>query len=81
MRFEDEVEVQLLVSEKRSKSLSYVFRFRKLNTLPLVEVARGSLTVVCVTHHAEGKMSACSIPKNIADLIEVAPAELLGSGK
>ena len=76
--FEDEVEVQLLVSEKRSKSLSYVFRLRKLNASPVVEVARGSLTVVCVTHHTGGKMSACTIPKNIADQIEVAPAALLG---
>lgn len=78
LRFEDEVEVQLLVSEKRSKSLSYIFRFRKLNALPIVEVARGSLTVVCVTHYAGGKMTACSIPKDIADQIEVAPAETRG---
>lgn len=77
VHFEDEVEVQLLVSEKRSKSLSYLFRFRKLNGTPEMEVARGSLTVVCVTHHDGGKMSACSIPKNIADQIEVAPQELL----
>ena len=77
LRFEDEVEVQLLVSEKRSKSLSYVFCFRKINVTPVVEVARGLLTVVCVTHHEGGKMSACSIPKNIADKIEVAPKELL----
>lgn len=77
LHFEDEVEVHLLVSEKRSKSLCYVFRFRKLNTSPILEVARGSLTVVCVTHHGQGKMSACSIPKNIADKIEVAPAERL----
>ncbi len=31
LRFEDEVEIHLLVSEKKSKSLSYVFKFRKLN--------------------------------------------------
>src|SRR5689334_13386265 len=31
LRFEDEVEVHMLVSEKKSKSLSYQFRFRKLN--------------------------------------------------
>lgn len=77
LHFEDEVEVQLLVSEKRSKSLGYIFRFRKLNASPIVEVAHGKLTVVCVTHHAGGKMAACSIPKEIADKIEVAPAELL----
>src|SRR6266404_4217980 len=31
LRFEDEVEIQMLVSRKRAKSLSYAFRFRKLN--------------------------------------------------
>ena len=74
--FEDEVEVHLLVSEKRSKSLSYIFKFLKLNVTPPEEVARGSLTVVCVRHDA-GKMSACSIPKSVADKIQVAPEELL----
>src|SRR5947207_7580130 len=41
LRFEDEIEIQLLVSEKRTKSLTYVFRFRKLDTSPPIEVARG----------------------------------------
>jgi hypothetical protein len=41
-----------------------------------VEVARGLLTVVCVTHQ-HGKMTAATIPKAIADKIEVAPAEAL----
>ena len=79
LRFEDEVEVQLLVEEKRSKALTYLFRFRKVSVSPAVEVARGRLTVVCVTHHAGGKMSACSIPKEIADKIEVAPKESLAA--
>jgi acyl-CoA thioester hydrolase len=77
LRFEDEVEVHLLVAEKRSKTLSYVFKFRKLNATPPIEVARGKLTVVCVTHNPDGKMSARSIPKEIAERIEAAPAELL----
>ncbi len=76
LRFEDEVEIHLLVGEKKSKALSYEFQFRKLNASPPVEVARGSLTVVCVTHH-HGKMSPAAIPKSIAERIEVAPAELL----
>ena len=76
LHFEDEVEVHMLVSEKKSKSLSYVFRFRKLNANPPMEVARGSLTVVCVTHQ-HGKMSAAAIPKAIADKIELAPKEWL----
>src|SRR2546427_3026574 len=66
LRFEDEVEIRMLVSRKKAKSLSYAFRFRKLNASPPVEVARGSLTVVCVTHQ-RGKMSATRIPRVIAD--------------
>ncbi|HZQ47261.1 MAG TPA: thioesterase family protein [Verrucomicrobiae bacterium] len=77
LRFEDEVEIHMLVSEKKSKSLSYVFKFRKLNGPEPVEVACGSLTVVCVTKQPDGKMAAAHIPKEFADKIEVAPAELL----
>jgi len=76
LRFEDEFEVHLLVVDKKSKSLSYQFRIRKLNTESPVEVARGTLTVVCVTHQG-GKMKAVEIPEEISDRIEVAPAELL----
>src|SRR6266568_8630143 len=60
--FEDEVEIQMLVREKKSKSLSYLFRFLKVNASPPVEVARGSLTVVCVINK-DGKMHAATIPK------------------
>jgi acyl-CoA thioester hydrolase len=77
LRFEDEVEIHLLVAEKKSKSLSYAFKFRKLNGPSPVEVARGALTVVCVTKGADGKLAAAAIPKVFADKIEVAPAELL----
>ena len=74
LRFEDEVEIHMRVIEKKSKSLTYEFRFRKLNADPPVEVARGSLTVVCVMHHSGG-MTSATIPKAIADKIEVAPKE------
>ena len=77
LRFEDEVEIHLFVSEIKSKALSYVFRFRKLNAAPPLEVARGKLTIVCVTHEADGKMKATPIPKAVADRIQVAPKELL----
>lgn len=76
LRFEDEYEVHMLVAEKKSKSLTYQFRIRKLNAQPPVEVARGSLTVVCVTHEG-GALKATTIPKEIAEKIEVAPAEAL----
>lgn len=72
LRFEDEVEVHLLVAEKKSRSLTYQFILRKLNAPAPVEVARGRLTVVCVTKDATGKMAATPIPPEIAGRIEVA---------
>ena len=77
LHFEDEVEIHMLVCEKKAKSLSYLFKFRKLNGPHPVEVARGKLTVVCVTRDAHGKMSSVPIPADIAGKIEVAPAEQL----
>lgn len=77
LRFEDEFEVHLLVQEKKSRTLTYLFRFTRLKPLP-VPVARGVITVVCVTRDATGKMCATPIPAEIAGQIEVAPAELLG---
>ncbi|MEW6303974.1 MAG: thioesterase family protein [Verrucomicrobiota bacterium] len=76
LRFEDEVEIQLLVEEKKSRSIKFCFRFWKLNG-GREEVARGNLVVVCVTHNTDGTMAAIPIPKEIADRIEVAPAESL----
>jgi YbgC/YbaW family acyl-CoA thioester hydrolase len=72
LRFEDEIEIHLLVTGKKSKSLSYEFRFRKINGGEAVEVARGALTVVCVRHEGN-HMKAAAIPLAIAEKIEVAP--------
>jgi acyl-CoA thioester hydrolase len=77
LRFDDLVEIHLLVAEKRTKALTYQFRFRKLEDLNVVEAARGSLTIVCVAHGAGGSMSAVPIPAEIAARIETAPPELL----
>jgi len=76
LRFDDLVEIHLLVSAKKSKSLSYLFRFRKLGEKP-EPVAVGALTIVCVVHGSDGTMSATPIPAAIADKIQVAPAKLL----
>ncbi len=76
--FEDLVEIHLLVLEKKSKAITYQFRFRKLNDGTGKEVARGKLTVVCVAYdEATGAMKAANIPPEIAGLIDAAPAELL----
>lgn len=77
LRFEDEFEVHLLVTEKKSRSLSYRVNIRKLGGPEPVPCASGRLTVVCVTKDANGKMSATPIPAEIADQIETAPASLL----
>jgi acyl-CoA thioester hydrolase len=77
LRFEDEVEIHLLVSQKKSRTLSYLFKFTKLNGPERVEVARGSLTVVCVAKKKDGSFAAVKIPKALAAKIQVAPARLL----
>jgi YbgC/YbaW family acyl-CoA thioester hydrolase len=77
--FEDEVEIHLLVAEKKPKALTFVFKFRKLNASPPVQVARGALTAVCVQHEADGRMAVCAMPQTALDKIQVAPLELLQS--
>lgn len=74
LRFEDEVEIHLTVVEKKSKSLTYEFVFRKQVEGRVVEVARGRITAVCVSMDAEaGRMRAVVIPDRIAGLIDVLP--------
>src|SRR5438093_7585595 len=75
LRFEDLVEIHLLVKEKRSKTLSLQFRFRKLQGDFSEEVARGTLIIACVIHGSDGSMKAIPIPEEIAQMLEVAPAE------
>jgi YbgC/YbaW family acyl-CoA thioester hydrolase len=77
IRFEDEVQIHMLVIEKKSKALTYEFRFCKLNAPAPVEFARGRLTVVCVTRDASGQMSAISIPPEISAKIEAAPGDVV----
>ena len=77
LRFENLVEVHLLVKEKKPKAITYAFRFRNLSANPPEEAARGLLTMVCVTRAADGAMAAAPIPKEMADKIELAPASLL----
>jgi acyl-CoA thioester hydrolase len=78
LRFEDTVEVELLVREKRERSLVYTFIFRKTNADVVHEVARGCVAVACIRKDpATGVMSSIPIPASIAALLEVAPPELL----
>lgn len=75
LRFEDEVEIRLLVREKKDKSIVYDFVFLNVTFEPTVEVARGSMTVVCAARRdGENAMSAVSIPQELVAKIDVAPA-------
>jgi acyl-CoA thioester hydrolase len=79
LRFEDTVEVELLVKEKRTRSLVYTMIFRKVDGETAYEVARGRLAVACTRKDREtGEMRSVPIPEAIAAQIEAAPAELLG---
>jgi acyl-CoA thioester hydrolase len=78
LRFEDEVQVRLLVERKGRGSLTYQFRFCRLNgSSQEEEVARGRLTVACVERQADGALKAVPLPKVIADKIQQAPARRL----
>lgn len=74
--YQDIVEIQVLVKEKRTRSISYVVVFRKKPDL--TEVARGEMVVVFVTKTEDGKgLTAIPIPKEIDAIVQAAPPELL----
>ena len=76
LRFEDEVEIHLLVAEVRTRSIRYVFVFRKV--ADGTEVARGEVVAVCASvEKATGKLSAVPIPETVRAAIQPAPAGLL----
>ena len=74
LRFEDELDVHLTVTEKKSKSLRYEFRMTKVGTE--LEVATGHFTVVCVAMDSEtGTMKATRIPDALAAQLEAVPVD------
>jgi YbgC/YbaW family acyl-CoA thioester hydrolase len=77
LRFEDEVLIHLLVEKKGTRTLTYQFRFYKLNAQPRKEVAQGRLVAVCATRHPDGSMKSVPLPGAFADQLQEAPAELL----
>jgi YbgC/YbaW family acyl-CoA thioester hydrolase len=81
LRFEDVVEMHLLVKEKREKVLHFQIRFRRLEPGPVVEVAVGHVTAVCVGKGTGGVFRSVPYPAEFARNIEVAPRELLWAGR
>lgn len=73
LRFGDSATVQLLVSKVGTRSVTYVFRFRKGREL----VARGEITAVCVKSDARGRMVAAPLPAKVRSRLKVAPVRWL----
>lgn len=80
LQFEEEIEVELLVAEMRTKAIRYAFRFWKNPDDPSARAlaATGELVVVAVVA-APGtrKMTSSAIPDSFRSRIEPAPANAL----
>jgi acyl-CoA thioester hydrolase len=80
LRFNDQVEVKLLVREVRTRGVIFQFQFRPINAEGQVGpdiAAHGEIVAVCVTADASGKMTAQPIPAEVKAKLEIAPAALL----
>ena len=76
LRFEEEVEIHLLVAEVRSRAIRYDFVFRK--AADGAEVARGEIVAVCAgVEQATGKLVAIPIPDNVRAVVQAAPKKFL----
>ena len=75
LRYEDVVELHLLVRKKGRSSISYEVVFRKLvDGAAGPEVARGTMTVVFLGEpRADGQLATVEIPPAVAAVLEVAP--------
>ncbi len=83
-RFQDEMEVQLLVERKTDKAITYRFNFRKVDeggsTASSPVVARGAVTALFATNHGpDGRLRAAPMPESFMRLIEAAPPDLLNA--
>ena len=66
LRCEEEVEIHLIISEVRTRSIRYQFVFRRLPDS--LEVARGAVATVCSTvDRLTGKLAAMPIPERIRE--------------
>jgi len=70
-RFEDEVEIELTVLEKRAKLLRYGFKLRKVGDPERFVAAEGSITAVCVRRNADGKLASYELPAELAEKIDL----------
>jgi acyl-CoA thioester hydrolase len=69
LRFNDIAEVKLFVKKVGTRSVTYVFQFRKDSQL----VAQGEVSAVCVTSDSTGAMVAQAIPAEVSSHLQQAP--------
>ena len=67
LKFEDEFDARIRIVSIRDKSMRYVCTL----TMSGVQIATGSITVVCVSKDQHGVMKARPFPADIASLFEV----------
>ncbi len=76
LRYPDEVEVRVTVTQKRSSSITYDHVITRVSGDEPEEVARGVITAVYVGRApGEDRMQAMPMPEDVARLMEVAPQE------
>ena len=69
LRFNDTVEVKLFVKKLTTRSVTYLFQFRKGGEL----AAQGEITAVCVTGDGKAGMVAQPIPADVRAQLQEAP--------
>ena len=79
LHYEDDVELHLLVREKRSKAIVYETRFLLDHDGNQLEVARGLITAVCVEKTESGEMRAVAMPAEVDAAVQAAPTDVLES--
>jgi len=69
LRFNDTVEVKLFVKKLSTRSIVYVFQFRKAGVL----CAQGEVTAVCVSADEKGGMVSAPVPASVRAKLKAAP--------
>ena len=78
LRFEEVVEVQLLVRGRTEATIDYAFLFRRPSDTPPRPLAFGAMTVACAARDTDrDTLKSHPIPTSFADRIKAAPAEML----
>ena len=78
LRFEDEVEVRLIVREIRDRSIAYDFEFWKTEGGERIKAAAGETIAACVSFDPDTHaMTPVPVPPAFLEKIEEAPAENL----